>query len=154
MERALRTVFRRLGRDQRGTSIIEMGLAAPVLAVLLMGVVDLGRGLSERFTIQQAVNRSLEMIQAKRPQAGADDSEVDYTYLKTEAATAAGVPATQVTLTKWLECDGTRKTNYDDSCADNQDTARYVQLQITKNFVGSLYLGTVPMAAKGVLRIQ
>jgi Flp pilus assembly protein TadG len=154
MERTLPTVLRRLARDQRGTSVIEMGLAAPVLAVLLMGMIDLGRGLSERFTIQQAVNRSLEMIQAKRPQAGADDSQVDYTFLKTEAATAAGVPASQVTLTQWLECNGTRKTNYDDSCADSEDTARYLQLQINKNFVGSLYLGTVPMTAKGVLRTQ
>jgi Flp pilus assembly pilin Flp len=56
-----------LRRDERGTALIEFGFLAPFLAMLAMGVIDLSRGLAERFALQQAVNRSLELVQARPP---------------------------------------------------------------------------------------
>ena len=143
-----------LARDERGTSLIEFGFLAPFLALLTMGVIDLSQGLAERFNLQQSVNRGLELVQARPAVADADSADVDYSFVKTEAAAAAGVPAGQVTVTRWLECNGNDAGDVKGTCPDGQDTARYLRVRITKDFQGDFYFGTVPMAASGTLRTQ
>jgi Flp pilus assembly protein TadG len=143
-----------LARDERGTSLIEFGFLAPFLALLTMGVIDLSRGLAERFAIQQAVNRGLELVQSRPAVADADSGDVDYSFVTTEVATAAGVPEGQVTLTRWLECDGVEKGDVNGTCASGQAVARYLRVRVTKNFEGEFYYDTIPMAASGTLRTQ
>lgn len=143
-----------LARDQRGTSLIEFGFLAPFLALLTMGVIDLSRGLAERFALQQAVNRGLELVQARPAVASAKSNDVDYSFVKTEVARAAGVAGTQVTLTRWLECNGGAPKDVNASCAANEDSARYLKVRVTKNFTGEFYYESIPMAASGTLRTQ
>ena len=38
--------FKRLAKDEGGASIIELALVAPILATLLVGMVDLSRAYS------------------------------------------------------------------------------------------------------------
>lgn len=142
-----------LARDERGTSLIEFGFLVPFLALLTMGVIDLSRGLAERFAIQQAVNRGLELVQSRPAVANPDSGEVDYAFVRTEVATAAGVPQGQVTLTRWLECDGAEQ-DVNGTCTDGQDVARYLRVRVTKNFDAELYFDQIPMAASGTLRTQ
>jgi Flp pilus assembly protein TadG len=136
--------LRTLARDERGTSLIEFGFLVPFLALLTMGIIDLSRGLAERFAIQQAVNRGLELVQARPAVAAATGSDVDY----------AGVPQTQVTLTTWLECNGNNAGSVNGTCPSGQDVARYLKVRVTKNFTGEFYYDTIPMAASGTLRTQ
>jgi Flp pilus assembly protein TadG len=144
--------LRALRRDERGVSVIEFAFAAPLLSLFVLGIGDLGQGLSERFTIQQAVNRGLEMIQGRPVSAAATATDVNYDFVKTEAEAAAGTGAV-VTMTQWLECDGIPKTNFNDSCAEGEDTARYVRLHIAKTY-NAHFLGAIPMVATGALRVQ
>ena len=98
--------LQRLGRDERGVSMLEFTAIAPFLGLLIVGVADIGRGYTERWTLQQAANRTLE-----RGHVGTTNSN-NYSFLADEAETAAGAGAT-VTLTQWLECtqsNGTRTT--------------------------------------------
>lgn len=150
----MRLQFPSLARDERGTSLIEFGFLAPFLALLTMGVIDLSQGLAERFAIQQAVNRGLELIQARPAYAEADSDDVDYGFVKTEVATAAGVPESQVTLTRWLECDGANAGDVNGTCPGGQASARYLRVRVTKNFEGEFYYDSIPMAASGTLRTQ
>lgn len=150
----MRRLLPNLARDERGTSLIEFGFLAPFLALLTMGIIDLSRGLAERFAIQQAVNRGLELVQARPAVASATSNDVDYSFVKTEVATAAKVPANQVTLTQWLECNGNNAGSVNGTCAAGQDSARYLRVRVTKNFVGEFYYDTIPMAASGTLRTQ
>jgi len=144
----------RLGRDRRGTSIIEFALAAPVMAVMLMGLVDVASCYSAQMSIQQAAARSLERLQA----SGSSDT----TYLRAEAATAAGVPLSQVTVDSWLECDDARQAATVTSCSAGQTSARYVQVTITSSyepFFGYSPVGTrdgsgnVALSAASALRV-
>ncbi|HEX9965275.1 MAG TPA: TadE/TadG family type IV pilus assembly protein [Allosphingosinicella sp.] len=144
----------RLARDERGTSLIEFGFVAPFLALLTMGIIDLSRGLAERFALQSAVSRSLELVQARPAAASATANDVDYSFVKTEAAAAAGVPESQVTLTRWLQCNDTEKPDVNGTCAAGEASARYLRVRITKNFQGDFYFATVPMSASGTLRTQ
>lgn len=150
----MRRLLPTLARDERGTSLIEFGFLAPFLALLTMGVIDLSRGLAERFTIQQAVNRGLELVQARPAVADAESGEVDYDFVKTEVATAAGVPESRVVLTRWLECDGAEKGDVNGTCGEDEDVARYLRVRVTKDFNADFYYDTIPMAASGTLRTQ
>jgi Flp pilus assembly pilin Flp len=156
--------FRRLCRDQRGVSLVEMGLIAPFLGVLLMGCVDLGRGMSERLRLQQAAHRTIELANTRMLFANAGSDDVDLSFLAQEAAAAAEVEPDQVVLTRWLECDGEVQAPEIIVCGTGEQTARYIQLEINDVYdpvfkLARIYPqanadGTVPMMVEAAVRIQ
>jgi len=148
----MRRVLSLLALDKRGTALIEFGFLAPFLALLTLGVIDLSRGLAARFQLQQAVSLSLELVQSQPRTADKETGLVDYGFVEAQAQAAAGEDAV-VDVHTWLECDGDEK-KYDESCAPGEDSARYVRVLISKNFNGDFYYPTIPMSARGVLRIQ
>ena len=158
MRHPLIRLARRLGRDERGSSMIEFALFAPILAVMVMGITDVSMGFSRKLTLEQAAYRSLERVAVGSVQS-------DYTYLRPEAAAAAGVPLANVTVDSWLECDGTRQTDFNGSCPETQMISRYVRISITGSFEPTFNYGplarglagadgNVPIAASAALRIQ
>jgi len=114
-----------LCRDERGTGTIELALAVPLLAFLLLGAVDMGMGYTERLALQQATNRTLETGMAR---GRVSDS---YSYLQAIGATNSGEPASNVTIDSWLECDGARAPSFDGTCGSNQQSGRYISVKIT-----------------------
>ena len=149
----MRRLFPSLVRDERGTSLIEFGFLVPFLAMLTMGVIDLSRGLAERFALQQAVNRSLELVQSRPAVAGATATDLNYQFAVDEAQESAGDDAT-VTMTRWLECNGVEQPSVTGTCAAGQDVARYLRIRIAKDFTGEFYFSTIHMTATGALRTQ
>jgi len=154
----LRLRLTRLARDARGASMIELGLFAPVLAVMVMGIGDVAMGYSRKLTLEQAAYRVLERV-------AVGSVQTDYTYLKAEAAAAAGVPESNVTVDNWLECDGVRQAQFDGICPDGQMISRYVQIAIAGSYrpvfsAGPLARryngadGNVPISVSTALRIQ
>jgi Flp pilus assembly protein TadG len=153
--RSLLLCARSVSRDERGVTFVEFAFLAPILAVLVAGIVDLSMGMSHRFSLQQAVNRSLEVVQANRPHMNSEATDIDYTYLATEAAAAAGVTVDKVTLTKWRECNGVKQATYTGFCPDGVELARYVRVSVTKNFTGRMYIKTAtPVVATAAVRVQ
>ena len=147
--------IRRLRADEDGISIVELAIGAPVLAIMIIGIGDLGRGFSQRYFLQQAANRTLEL-------AHQGTSGANYNHLILEAATAANVPETNVTLTQWLECSGTMKA-FDSFCDPGQTVARFVRINIRDSFkplFGTAGYpdvqsdGTVRIEAMATLRVQ
>ncbi len=126
--RRLRRLFARIESDERGASLVEFSLLAPFLGLLIVGIADYGRGFSERFALESAAHRTLE-------RAAVGSTQTDYSFLKQEAATAAGVPLENVTFDNWLECDGTRMPSYDSVCLEEQQVARYLYVKIEKDFI-------------------
>jgi len=146
--------LRTLGGDERGVSVIELGLIAPVLALFIAGIIDLSQGLAQRFAMQQAVNGSLELLLARPLEADLGEDEVDYDYIVDHAAAAADVTEDDVTVDLWLQCDDLRMDDYSDTCPSGEDSARYFSLRIDKPFTGSFFVGEVDLFATGVMRIQ
>ena len=132
--------LRNLCTDDRGTALIEMALAAPLLAAVLMGMVDLSRAYSERLQLEQATQRAIEKVFNNQTQS------TSFNTLKSEAVSAAqaagftNVTSSDVTIDYWLECDGVRQSNYDTPCAAGAIYARYINVAIQKKFVP--YFGT------------
>jgi Flp pilus assembly protein TadG len=99
-----------LRADARGAAIIELALVAPILGLMVVGIVDLSNAFSKKLTLEQGAQRAIERIM----QTTADDT-VEGT-LKTEAVcqvngtnddgTCKTSPITtaNVTVTYRLEC--------------------------------------------------
>ncbi|HEX8583218.1 MAG TPA: TadE/TadG family type IV pilus assembly protein [Allosphingosinicella sp.] len=143
--------FRACLKDEDGVTAIEFAMLIPILATFVLGIIDLSTGLSQRFSLQQAVNRSLEIVQANRVAANAQGTQ-NYDFLKTEVTSA--VPNASVTLNQWLECSGTKQSSYTGVCAAGQDTARYLELRATREFRGKIYLRPVTLNATSAVRVQ
>lgn len=156
--------FRRLGRDERGASIVELALAAPFFATLIIGMVDISRGYSAKVQLTQAAQRAIE-----KAMQGKKDTDL-YDTLQQEAATAADVATSAVLVKYWLECNGVSKyqsqatmaDDYDQVCPSGQTYARYVSVDITKTyspmfrtkFAGANSDGTFTLHGVATIRVQ
>ena len=147
---------RTLLRDRRGTSLIELAIAAPLLMIFAVGIADVDGGWSEKYRLQQVVNRSLETPQIA-------ENLNDYSFLETEADAAAGIAASASTLQAWTQC-GDQATRYawDEDCTGGE-SAKFIKLTIVKSykpFFGSMPFsnvqadGTVLFTAHGTLRVR
>jgi Flp pilus assembly protein TadG len=147
-------------RNNRGTSVIELGLIAPLLITMMMGIIDFGRAFTHKFAMEQATYRTLEKITAGSRQS-------DYVQFKSEAATAAGEPEANVTIESWLECDGMKQADFNTACTDTQQVSRFVRVAIVSDFqlsfpTGPLAnslghansLGQIKLAVGSTLRVQ
>lgn len=150
--------LRSLWRDQRGNSMVEMALATPLLATLLVGTVDISRAVSAKIVVEQAAQRTVEKVQAEE---NFDTGNIaDY---EADAKAAAG-NGSSATVVAWLECnnDGVHLDFDTGSCGTGVPYARYVQVSVsdsfdpmfgTQFFPGATADG-VPVSGKAVVRIQ
>lgn len=150
----------RLLGDRRGNSLVEFGLAAPLLAALVTGMIDGAQGLEHKQHLEQAAQRSVERATAYGT-AGAD-----FSGIRADAATAAGVETSQVTVSTWLECDGVRQANFNSSCTAGAQIGRFISVAIADaydpmfaygglgRFVGAQDNGAFRIQVEASVRIQ
>jgi len=162
----MRAPIGKLANSEEGTAVLELGLTIPLVFVLLLGMIDLGRGYSIKLQLEQVAQRSVEKVM----NGMADRSQL--AAIKAEAASAAGVPASAVTTNAWLECSaaggGGTPTYYnyptddDQPCANGQTSRRYLRVNIVKTFspifdfhwAGSNPDGTYTIAGATSVRTQ
>ena len=128
--------IRHLARDCRGASIVELALLAPFMATMIIGMVDISRGYSAKVQLTQSAQRAVE-----KAMQGEKTTDL-YDTLQAEAASAAGVSTSAVTVKYWLECNGVSKyqsaatmtADYDQVCLSGQTYARYITVDITKSY--------------------
>ena len=165
--------FRNLRDDERGASVIEFAVAAPFLGALLLGMIDLSSAYSDRLKLEQAAQRTIELVEQQRTVSS------DYsTQLRTEAAAAAGITATSSnpSIRQWLECTPTDangnptgapvdqgNNTLASQCPNGTDMpSRYVSVTISKDYtpiIASTYLGTnsngkYTLTASAGIRVQ
>ena len=126
--------FPTLVRDQRGAAVIEMAFVAPMLAAVLIGMIDLSSAYSKKLQLEQAAQRTIEKAQ----QTVIDQDSTFLSTLQAEAASAAGVPTSQVTVDYWLECNGTRQTTYSTVCPDGATYGRFVTVDVWDTFTPTI----------------
>lgn len=152
---------RSIGRDVQAVAIIELALAAPLLMLLFVGMVDLSVLVSEKLDLEQAAQRTTDYALAKRP------TNANGSYLATEAAASAGVPLQNVTVQLFLECNGVRQASFDTPCVAGQIQARFASVEIRRQvqlvfnwtnmagfFGSSAQAGEVLIAGDSVVRFQ
>lgn len=152
----------RMKACERGGSMIEFTMIAPLLGFLMLGLADFAMAFSKQIQLEQAAARAIELASA----AGTGQSSYD--FVRDEAASAAGEPAGNVTIDNWLECDGVRQADPSGGCANSsQQIARYVSVRVTSLFTppfdyaligrvfGSVgFGGPMTLVGDSVVRIQ
>jgi len=127
-------LLRSTARDERGAAVIELGLAAPILACMLIGMVDISNAYSRKLTIEQAAQRGVEKIMQTT-----ESGTVDATA-RSEIVAAAGVPDANVTMTDNLECTnkntGVRRVLLSSQDCDDATEyhSRYLLVTVTDEF--------------------
>lgn len=142
-----------------GTSVIELALALPILAAMLIGMVEMATAYSTKLRIEQAAQRAIEKVQQYQATSST------FNTMRAEAAAAAGITMTSTnpSVDWWLECNGTRKTNYTDKCSVGEIEARWIQVRIETKytpffasayFPGSNADGTYTVSGEAGIRTQ
>jgi len=119
------------------------------MASLLIGMVDLSRAYSYKLKLEQSAQRAIEKVQQYQTTTST------YGTLQSEAAAAAGVPTSNVTIDYWLECNGARQSNYDTVCSGSQTYARWVTVTVQGTFTPMFRSKYYPRAnSDGTFTIQ
>lgn len=127
---------RRALNDTTGTSTIEIALIFPVGMVLMLGAIDSSMGFAEKLRVEAAAARAIERITAFA------SVRTDYSTSRSEAAAAANVPVSDVTLTFWLECNNVVQASFTTTCPNNSDQiARFVKVVINGKFQPAINYG-------------
>ncbi|MFN3944210.1 MAG: TadE/TadG family type IV pilus assembly protein [Allosphingosinicella sp.] len=135
-------LVRPLGRDARGTSVVEFGLLLPIIFVMLVGTIDMARAFASRLALEQAVHRTIEM-------AAVGVVGSDYEFLRAEAAQAADVPEAQVRLRQWTRCGTeTAERAFEHDCGAAEG-ARYIAIEVWKSHMPSFSFGYLSKLFKG-----
>ncbi|MEZ5682036.1 MAG: TadE/TadG family type IV pilus assembly protein [Erythrobacter sp.] len=154
--------IQRLFRDQSGVGFIELALAAPLLALMFLGMIDMSKVVATRVDLEQAAQRTTDLALAKRPPNG------NTGYLVSEAVAASGLSSSNVTVKLTCECDGVVQNKYTDSCASGEVTKRFasvsIQTQVATGFnwriVGAMFSGgnasytPITVVGDSVVRLQ
>lgn len=150
----------RFAQDRGGTSVLELAFVFPMIMFMLLGAIDYGLGFAQNIKLEQAVNTAIQEAQTIGPRTN------DYDYLRQDAADRAGQPVANVTLTKWLECDGAVQPDYNGGCSSGVSISRYISLRVTGTYTPPFDYGgfaamfngtsmsTMTMAGSSRLRVQ
>ena len=149
----IRRALHRLVADARGAAVIEMALVAPVLALTVIGIVDMSNAYSRKLALEQGAQRAIEKIMQTT-----ETSTVEST-LTTEAVCQVNgmnadntcktspITAANVTVTYRLECkDATgsivsTSTTTDSAafdalfCDPSQHEQRYLEVRLTDTYM-------------------
>ena len=142
--------FVSLLRDRAGTVTIELAMVAPILAAMLIGLIDLSNAYSKKLRLEQVAQRTVERVM----QNGFTVTQAP--TLKAEAEAEAGAGAT-ATVSWWLECDAVKQTGtlaYSAGCPDGQQYGRYVQVSIVKPHTALIMTNSWNIVGVAGIRIQ
>lgn len=144
------TFAKQMLRNSDGTSTIELALVFPVGMVLMLGAVDTSLGFAEKLRVETAAARAVEQITAY------SQVKTDYSSSRAEAAAAANVPVSDVTVTYWLECNNVLRTPFTGTCPNSSDQiARFVKVAVRGKFQPSLnFKGFLNTDANGFVRME
>ena len=141
-----------LPSDQRGAAVIELALAAPLLALMTIGIVDMSNAFSRKLAIEQGAQRAIEKIMQTTELTTVEGTLKNEAVCQVNGTNADGtcktslITTSNVTVTFRLECtDGagtiatqtsTDATAFDAfTCASGTTKeARYIEVAINDKF--------------------
>lgn len=149
-----RGISPRLSVDERGTTALELALIAPLLVLLLLGMVHFGSVEVHRMQMTNAVRAGLQYASVRKPVFGED---TDLTSIDKAVETAA--PASDhrsVSSKLYYECSNGLPVDSRNTCSTGHRSA-YLEIDMTDTFsppLSHLVVKTVPLRASGTIRLN
>lgn len=137
--------MRRLLADQGGVAVLELALAAPILALMVVGVADLSNAYSRKLALEQAAQRAIEKIMQTTASTTPDAT------LQAEAVAQAGMglTASDVTVVYSMYCDMVKAASADGNCDPGKQEARYIEVTVTDEYTPMFPMKVGPVNANG-----
>jgi Flp pilus assembly protein TadG len=143
------TRLRNLVRSQRGAVVIELALLAPILALMIVGIIDLSMAFGRKLAIEQAAQRAIEKVAQTTGELTAEDTikkeavcqingtinvdDPDTPESEVNTCAAGRLTTADVTVTYSLTCDDV-VTDYAVDCADGQSEVRYITAKVVDSY--------------------
>jgi len=143
----------RLLANDRGAAVIEMALIAPVLALGVIGIVDVSNAYSRKLALEQGVQRAVEKIANTTENSSVESTLANEVRCQVNGSTTSGstttcnTSATQNITVSWrLDCTTGGATvstttatsaTYDAlvaACTSPSTKAGYVQVTVTDKY--------------------
>ena len=128
-------ILHRLSSDQRGTAVLELALTAPILALLIMGAVDVGGAFSRKLALEQGAQRAVEKVMQTTELANVQNT------IASEVAVQANVENSEVQVTFPRYCDARLMPDVardadtglaqGDKCAATERESHYIMVKVT-----------------------
>ena len=147
--------LRRLNRlfaEDRGAAVVELAFVAPILALVVIGVVDLSNAFSRKLALEQGAQRAIEKIAQTTESTTVEATLANEAVCQVNGINQDGtcktspITTSNVTVTWRLECtdtsgniasqSSTNSATYDAfTCASGTvSQARYVQVAVTDKY--------------------
>lgn len=148
----MRRTICKLLRDTRGAAIIELALVAPVLALGVIGIVDISNAYSRKLALEQGAQRAVEKIMQTTSYTTVENTLATEAVCQVNGMNADGtcksspISSSNVTVTWRLQCtsSGGTVTNQTTTSSSTFDTyvcpsgtasqASYVQVGLTDKY--------------------
>jgi Flp pilus assembly protein TadG len=143
-----------LPRDRRGVAAVEFGVVAGVLAVLFLGVYDLGSAVYESLVLRQAIRAGALYALYYHNTPGIQSTiEASMPSGWTDASVYASgwAPTTTCTCTS---SGGTITASPSCSCANGSTMQQLMTLTVTRPFSPLLLTTITQVSAQDVIRFQ
>lgn len=123
-------MMRRLSKmraDERGSIIVELALVAPVLAMMIVGVVDMSNAYSRKLALEQGAQRALEKIMQTTDDTKVEDTLASEAVCQVNGMTngvcnSSPITTNNVSVTYSLDCTSTSGTVTTQSANTKQDS--------------------------------
>jgi Flp pilus assembly protein TadG len=148
----IKNLRRNLRRDERGAAIIELAIVAPVLGLMIIGIVDMSNAFSMKLALEQGAQRAIERIEQTTATDTVENTLKSEVVCQVNGTNSDGtcktspITTSNVTVTFKLECtdssgnittqSNTDPTTFDTyTCASGTVTqAKYLSVQVTENY--------------------
>ena len=143
---------RKICADERGAAVIELALVAPILALLMIGIVDMSNAYSRKLALEQGAQRAIEKIMQTTGSTTVEQTLTSEAVCQVNGLNTDGtcktspISASNVTVTWRVDCtDPTSGSMISQLlttaaaadavvCAANLKTSRYIQIALTDQY--------------------
>jgi Flp pilus assembly protein TadG len=157
--------LKQLLRDKNGTAVVELALAAPILATMVIGVSDLSIAYGKKLELEQAAQRAMEKVLQTTGEATPADTIKKEAVCQYNGTASDGtcltspITAANVTVVYSLTCNGTAM-DYTLDCTAGQTEVRYITTTVTDKHApvfdfhfGTASDGTYHLSGKAGVRV-
>lgn len=123
---------------ERGAAVIELALVAPMLALMVIGVVDMSNAIGRKLLLEQAAQRSIEKIMNTTGNTTVENTIKNEAVCQVNGTNTDGscktspITTSNVTVTYRLECNGAVTT--DTECPSGQTASEWISVRVTDTY--------------------
>lgn len=138
--------IRRFSSDDRGASAVEFAMIAPVMVIMLTGLLDYALAALHRMELESAARSGAQY-------AMIDSSDTSVIETTVQNSTNLDVADMTVTITEFCECSDGSSVDCSGTCVSG-DVRGYMQISASYDYSPFILPGTMTLTGESTIRTQ